>query len=230
MFGKWGYGHLSPYRQRPAKPDGVRGGEAALRFQSVDRGAGRPTGALLNCDPGRASRSRPFGSPPSCPAPPASRLAPLRRDPAVHDPGVALPRRPAAGHPAGRDCGERSRISIRKKLGTSLRSGIADRGWPHAHARAYCAVISLRNSWDACQSEPFTSDLIKGTEPRSIRLLRHGVLVQLGLRMDAGSPAREAGVLRSKQLPQRCTAVWMISIVGLLCRPRGCVGSKRASR
>jgi hypothetical protein len=32
---------------------------------------------------------------------------------------------PTAGHPAGRDCGERSRISIRK-LG--IRSGIANRG------------------------------------------------------------------------------------------------------
>ena len=34
----------------------------------------------------------------------------------------------AAGHPAGRDCGEPSRISIRKLGITSFRSGIADRG------------------------------------------------------------------------------------------------------
>jgi hypothetical protein len=62
------------------------------------------------------------------------------RDPAVHDPGLALPRRPAAGHPAGRGCGEPSRISIRKLGITSSRSGIADRGMT-SRARAYCAAI-----------------------------------------------------------------------------------------
>ena len=34
-------------------------------------------------------------------------------NPAVHDPGVAYLVGLAAGHPAGRDCGEPSRISIR---------------------------------------------------------------------------------------------------------------------
>jgi hypothetical protein len=72
-----------------------------------------------------------------CPAPPASCPAPLRRDPAVHDPGVALPRRLAAGHPAGRDCGEPSRVSIRKLGITSFRSGFADQGMT-SRARAYC--------------------------------------------------------------------------------------------
>ena len=49
-------------------------------------------------------------------------------DPAVHNPGVALPRRPAAGHPAGRDCGEPSRISIRKLGITSFWSASLTRG------------------------------------------------------------------------------------------------------
>ncbi len=49
-------------------------------------------------------------------------------NPAVHDPGVAYLVGLAAGHPAGRDCGEPSRISIRKLGITSFRSGIADRG------------------------------------------------------------------------------------------------------
>ena len=80
-----------------------------------------------------------------CPAPPASCPAPLRRDPAVHDPGVALPRRLAAGHPAGRDCGEPSRISIRKLGITSFRSGFADQGMT-SRARAYCGGTRYRLS------------------------------------------------------------------------------------
>ena len=58
----------------------------------------------------------------------------------------------ASGRPSGgTDRSERSRISIPKLGITSFRSGIANRGWPHAHARVlrsnhFDAVGAMNNA------------------------------------------------------------------------------------